>query len=53
MWAEDGVGWVGVGAGRGGNEDSREKVANKAAQVLLLRDVKCKNANENKCAHST
>lgn len=30
----------------------RDKVANKATQVLLWRDVKSKNANENKCAHS-
>lgn len=28
-------------------------MANIARQVLLLRDVKCKNANENKCAYST
>lgn len=31
---------------------SGDKVANKGTQVLLLRDVKSKNANENKCAHT-
>lgn len=36
------------------NEEERERnVSDLAMQAALLEQVKCKNANENKCAHST
>lgn len=42
--------WKGVKENEKGME---RKVTDLAMQATLLQKAKCKNANENKCAHST
>lgn len=44
---------VGMGEGEEKEEGRERKVSDLATQAALLQQVKCKNANENKCAHST